>query len=76
MEVIKGYMLTPKETDACLELIKKMRAEEDKLRAIKACKAQLEDFVISAIDNIGLVETKRIIREINAQLRSLNSEKY
>lgn len=76
MEVIKGYTLSAKEADACLELIQKMRAEENRQRAIAICKSQFEDLVVSAIDGIGLVETKRIIREINAQLRSLNSDKY
>ena len=76
MEVIKGYTLSEKEADACLKLIQKMRAEENRQRAIAICKSQFEDLVVSAIDGIGLVETKRIVREINAQLRSLNSDKY
>lgn len=76
IESIKGYLLTTKEVDACLELIQKMRAEEDKQRAIEHCRRQFEDLTTSAIDGIGLVETKKIIREINVQLRSLNSEKY
>lgn len=69
METIKGYTLTKEETDACLELVQKMRAEREHERAVALHRQQIEDLVIATIDAIGVVETKQIIRSINRDLR-------
>lgn len=69
METIKGYTLTKEETDACLELVQKMRAEREHERAVALHRQQIEDLVIVTIDAIGVVETKQIIRSINRDLR-------
>lgn len=69
MEVIKGYTLTKEETDACLELVQKMRAEREHERVVAFHRQQIEDFVTATIDAIGIQETKRIIRSINRDLR-------
>lgn len=69
METIKGYTLTKEETDACLEMIQKMRAEHERERVIALHRQQIEDLVTATIDAIGLVETKRIIRGISRDLR-------
>lgn len=66
---LDGYTLTKEEKEACLELISKMRAEREKKRAIESAREYLREVVISTIDAIGLEETKRIIREINRNLR-------
>ena len=69
METISGYTLTKEETNACLELIQKMRAERERERVIALHRQQVEDLVTATIDAIGLVETKRIIRSISRDLR-------
>ena len=66
---LDGYTLTKEEKEACLELISKMRTERAKKRAIESAREYLREVVISTIDAIGLEETKRIIREINRNLR-------
>lgn len=71
MEIIKGYTLTKEEVDACLELVQKMRAEREHERAIALHRQQIEDLVTATIDAIGIVETKKIIRSINRDLRGV-----
>lgn len=67
--VLDGYTLTKEEKNACLELISNMRAARARKRAIEEHREALREMVISTIDAIGLEETKRIIREINRNLR-------
>ena len=74
MEVIKGYTLTSEEAEACLELVQKMRAERERERAITIHHQQIEDLVAITINAIGLEETKRIIRDINRNLRRCSEE--
>jgi len=69
METIKGYTLTKEETDACLELVRKMRAEREHERMVALHHQLFEDLVTSTIDAIGIVDTKQIIRSINRELR-------
>lgn len=69
METIKGYTLTKEETEACLEMIQKMRAERERERVLALHRQQVEDLVTATIDAIGLDETKRIIRRISRDLR-------
>jgi len=69
MEIIKGYTLTKEETDACLELVQKMRAEREHERMVALHHQLFEDLVASTIDAIGIVDTKQIIRSINRELR-------
>jgi len=69
METIKGYTLTKEETEACLELVQKMRAEREHERLIALHHQLFEDLVTTTIDAIGIVETKQIIRSINRELR-------
>jgi len=66
---LDGYALTKEEKEACLELISNMRAAKARKRAIEEHRENLRSVVISTIDAIGLEETKRIIREINRNLR-------
>ena len=72
METIKGYTLTKEETDACLELVQKMRKERAQKRAIALYRQQIEDLVNTAVDVIGMIETKQIIRHINRNLRGVD----
>ena len=70
---IKGFLLTEDETEACFELIKKMREEQEHKRIITRCKNAIWFEVSDAISKIGLDETKRIVRELNRELRYFKS---
>ena len=59
------YLLTEEEYKAVME-IRERNAEKER---INQHKEQLVDLVIATLDAIGLEETKRIIREINRELR-------
>lgn len=59
------YLLTEEEYKAVME-IRERNAEKER---INQHKEQLVDLVIATLDAIGLEETKRIIREINKELR-------
>lgn len=61
--------LSDDEISACVDLVEKMRAEKRKKEVIGYHREALQSAVISTIDAIGLEETKRIIREINRNLR-------
>lgn len=71
METIKGYILTKEETEACLELVQKMRAEREHERMVALHHQLFEDLVTSTIDAIGVVDTKQIIRSISRELRGV-----
>lgn len=59
------YLLTEEEYKAVME-IRERNAEKER---INQHKEQIVDLVIATLDAIGLEETKRIIREINRELR-------
>ena len=59
------YLLTEEEYKAVME-IRERNAEKAR---INQHKEQVKNLVIATIDAIGLEETKRIIREINKELR-------
>lgn len=72
MAEIKGYLLTEEETEACLAIIKKMREERAKQAAIQKCKHAISSQIADSISTIGLEETKKIVRELNREIRELN----
>jgi len=55
---------------SCMELIEKMRAERRRQEKIEEMKKVISEVVSTSINVIGSDETKRIIREINRELRS------
>lgn len=59
------YLLTEEEYKAVME-IRERNAEKAR---INQHKEQVKNLVIATIDAIGLEETKRIVREINRELR-------
>jgi len=69
IEVLCGLTLTKEEVTACNELINKMRAERRRQAQIEITKYHLEEDIAVAIKNIGLDDTKRILRELNRRLR-------
>lgn len=64
------YLLSAEEYEAVM----KIRAEKAKDEAIQKNKEYLEEIVMSIINAIGLEETKRIIRDINRNLRRCSEE--
>ena len=64
-----GYSLTNDEVEAMLLLLEDIRARKEKERHIKAAKMAISFEISNAISEIGLEETKRIVRELNRELR-------
>lgn len=54
---------------AVMEVLNKMRDEKAKQKKIETAKKELETHVWTIANAIGLAETKKIIREINRDLR-------
>ena len=74
IEVLCGLTLTKEEITACKELIDKMRAERRRQAQIEITKYHLEEDIAVAIKNIGLADTKRILRDLNRRLRSFSED--
>lgn len=74
MTEFNGYLLTEEEIKAVEELLTKMREERRKEEAIRQNTEYLENIVMATIDAIGLEETKRIVRDINRNLRKCSEE--
>lgn len=66
-----GYLLTDDEVEACRTLLQDIRAKKDRDRLIQKAKMSISFEVSDAISAIGLEETKRIVRELNRELREL-----
>ncbi len=64
--------VTAEEYTAMNDLVKKMRAEEARKQAIKNARMTIGFEVSHAISEIGLEETKRIVREISRELKSVS----
>ena len=70
MTEIKEYLLTEEEAKACLEIVLKMREEKAREEAIQRCKHAISSQIADSISIIGLDETKKIIRELNREIRA------
>lgn len=64
-----GYTLTDDEAEACMALLQDIWEKKRKEKFIQKCKAAIFFQVSETIDRIGLEETKRIVHEINKELR-------
>ena len=69
-----GYILTEDESQALSECLATIRKEKEHNRLIRDCKINISDEISDAINKIGLAETKRVVRELARELRSLNEE--
>ena len=67
-----GYILTNDEAEACMALLRDIWEKKGREKLIQKAKASISFEVSDAIDKIGLEETKRIVREINKELRELS----
>ena len=66
--------LSDDEVAACLEVVDKMRAEKKRAANIEIAKTNIYKEVNEALDIIGIEETKKIVREINRNLRDMPLE--
>ena len=66
--------LSEDEMAACLEVVEKMRAEKKKAEEIELAKTNIFIEVNKALYQIGLEETKKILRQINRDLRNMPLE--
>jgi hypothetical protein len=61
--------ITQEEADTIFNLVEEMKAKRKHEQKYQENRQYLRDCVISTIDCIGLEDTKKIIREINRDLR-------
>ena len=66
-----GHILTKDEEEACRILLKDIREKKELAKRIQDSKALINAEISNAIWAIGLEETKRIVRELNRELREL-----
>ena len=64
-----GYTLTTDECEALYDYFTKMREKNEQKRLRQSCKNAISILIEDAINTIGLDETKRIVRELNRELR-------
>ena len=64
-----GYALTNDEVEAMRLLLEDIRARKERERQIKKAKMAISFEISNAVSEIGLEETKRIVRELNRELR-------
>ena len=67
-----GYILTTDECEALYGRLLEMREAKRQERQRQECKDAISILIKDAIDTIGLDETKRIVRELNRELRMGN----
>ena len=68
------YVITPETKEEILavnDLLLKMREERQRQEQIQKCKNTISLHIADSVSTIGLEETKRIIRELNRELREL-----
>ena len=72
----RGILATLSEDEiaACLEVVEKMRAEKKRTAEIEEAKTKIYKEVNESLDKIGIEETKKIIRQINRELRDMPIE--
>ena len=70
METI-SFFVTEEEAQAVKELIAKMRLEREREEAKQAYKDKIQKDILMAVENIGLEDTKHIVRELARELREL-----
>ena len=69
-----GHLLTADEVDALNTCLKNIREEKERTRKIQKCKNEISFQISDAIEQIGLAETKKIVRELARELRSFKEE--
>lgn len=70
-----GYTLANDEVEALKLLLEDIRARKARQRLILKAKMSISCEIANAISEIGLEETKTIVRELNRELRQQKEEK-
>ena len=69
-----NFILTKEEEKACLELIEKMREEEEKKQKFQKTKNEISFAIAAAISEIGLEETRQVVNDLYRELRMVCAE--
>lgn len=64
-----GFYLTTDEKEALLDCLAKMREKKRWEQQRQTCKDAISFYIEDAIKMVGLDEAKRIVRELNRELR-------
>lgn len=64
-----GYTLTTDECEALHKCLMEIREKKAYERKLQTCKTNIAFQISDAIAIIGLTETKRLVRELNRELR-------
>ena len=73
---VRGILATLSEDEfaACLEVVEKMRTEKKRVADIEEAKTKIYKEINESLDKIGIKEKKKIIRQINRELRDMPIE--
>lgn len=71
MSEIKGYLLTTEEEKMCLGLIKENRAKKAREEEIKWYKKKIDELIAEMITDIGLDDTRQVIRETYLKVKAI-----
>ncbi len=71
MSEIKGYLLTAEEEKMCLELIKENRAKKAHEEEVKWYKKKIDELITEMITDIGLDDTRQVIRETYLKVKAI-----
>ena len=69
-----NFILTKEEEKACLELIEKMREEEERKQKLQKTKNEISFAIAAAISEIGLEETRQVVNDLYRELRMVCAE--
>lgn len=68
------FILTEDEKKACIELIQKMEAEREKEEKLQKTKNEISFAIATAISEIGLEETRKVVNDLYRELRMVCAE--
>ena len=63
-----NFILTKEEEKACLELIDKMREEEERKQKLQKTKNEISFAIAAAISEFGLEETRKVVNDLYREL--------
>ena len=69
-----NFILTKEEEKACLELVEKMREEEERKQKLQKTKNEISFAIAAAISEIGLEETRQVVNDLYRELRMVCAE--
>ena len=70
----KGHVLTV--TEECLvdEVLAQYRAEQERLRKLDKCRREISFLISDTISQIGLAETKTLLRELLREIKTMEGK--